>query len=165
MQILPLTDELIPHAKRLVSRVFPHQSPSERLSFWAYAHKRSFVVRLCFKLFGIKDLMGFWGAVKDGTDEIIATTGLYSYERDAEEAVWLAWFCVAPEERGSGLGSKMLDFSIERARDTGKQYLRLYTSDVPNEAAAQRLYEKKGFKIASVKSRLFFNTICREKIL
>ncbi|UCD51832.1 MAG: GNAT family N-acetyltransferase [Phycisphaerales bacterium] len=165
MQIVPLTNELVPSAQRLVDRVFPYQSLSERLSLWAYAHRRSLLIRLGLPLFRVKDLTAFWGAVDEGADEVIATTGLYSYLRDAEEAVWLGWFCVAPERRGEGIGSMMLDFSIERAREAGKRYFRLYTSDDPDGAAAQRLYEKKGFAIVKVKKKRPFNVIYRQKIL
>jgi GNAT superfamily N-acetyltransferase len=165
MQIVPLTNELVPSAQRLVDRVFPDQSLSERLSLWAYAQRRALVVRLGWRLFGIRDLTAFWGAVDEGSDEVVGLTGLYARRRDAEEAVWLGWFCVAPERRGTGLGTLLLDFSIEQAHRTNKQYLRLYTSDAPNCAAAQRLYEKKGFAIVRVKKRRPFNTIYRQKVL
>jgi len=165
MQIVALTNELVPSAQRLVDRVFPHQSLSEQWSFWAYTRKRSLLIRLGLPLFGVKDLSTFWGAVDEGTDEVIATTGLYSCLRDAKEAVWLAWFCVAPERRGAGIGTMMLDFSIERARETGKRFFRLYTSDAPNEATAQHLYEKKGFTIVGVSKKRPYNKIYREKLL
>ncbi len=165
MQIVALTDNLIPSAQRLVDSVFPHQSLSERLSFWAYANRQSLAIRLGAKLFGVEDLVAFWVALDEGSDEVIAITGLYSYGRDAAEAIWLGWFCVAPERRGAGIGSMMLDFSIERARETQKRYFRLYTSEAPYQAAAQRLYEKKGFSVVKVKKRRPFNIVYRQKTL
>jgi len=165
MQIVPLTQELIPSAQRLVDRVFPHQSLPEQWSLWAYTRRRSLLIRLGLPLFGIKDLTIFWGAVEEGRDDILALTGLYSRASDAQEAVWLGWFCVAPERRGAGIGSRMLDFSIERARETGKRFFRLYTSEAPTEAAAQYLYEKKGFAIVKVKKRRPYNRIYRQKIM
>jgi GNAT superfamily N-acetyltransferase len=165
MEIVPLTQELIPSAQRLVDRVFPHQSLSEQWSLWAYEHKRSLLIRLGLPLFGVKDLTAFWGAVEAGSTEVIAITGLYSCFKDADEAVWLGWFCVAPQRRGAGIGGMMLDFAIERARETGKGYLRLYTSDSPDQAVAQQLYEKKGFALVKVRKRRPYNRIYREKLL
>ena len=57
-----------------------------------------------------------------------------------------------------------LDFwgAIEQAKRTGLLYLRLYTSDRPNEAAAQVLYESRGLKVTAKKWRLFYNTVYRE---
>jgi len=74
-------------------------------------------------------------------------TGLYTCPQDEDEADWLSWFCVDPAQRGQGIGGKLLAFSIEEARGRGKQFLRLYTSDDPNEAEAQGLYEKFGLRV------------------
>ena len=87
-----------------------------------------------------------WVAV-NGSDDVCGTTGLYSYKKDENEAVWLSRFCVGPEHRGEGIGKNFLEFSIEKARDSGKAFLRLYTSGDPSEAAAQGLYEKYGFAV------------------
>jgi len=165
LPIIPLTPEFIPSARRLVNRIFPVQTLAERLSFWAYLHKHSLFVRIGFLLFGIKDIISMWGISREESTEVIAVTGLYSCRKDASEAVWLDWFCVAPEERGAGIGSGLLDFSIEKARETGRKYLRLYTSDHPNEAVAQYLYEKKGFKTTELKKGPRFATIYREMAL
>jgi ribosomal protein S18 acetylase RimI-like enzyme len=54
---------------------------------------------------------------------------------------------VAPEARGQGIGGKLVDFCIAKARAAGKQFLRLYTSNHPNQAIAQILYEKRGFRL------------------
>ena len=111
---------------------------------------------------GVSDFLDFWGAIDRQTGTLLGTTGLYQYTHDATEAVWLAWFCVAPEVRRRGIGSQLLDFSIEQAKRTGLQVLRLYTSDRPNEAAAQVLYESRGLKIAAKKWRPLHTIIYRE---
>lgn len=152
-------------AARLVGRVFPWQSPVERLSFWAIAHCHSPLARRVMASVGVADILGFWGAVDTQTKELLGTTGLYLYTRDALEAVWLAWFCVAPEARGRGIGSRLLAFSIEQARATNRRYLRLYTSDDPREAAAQRLYASRGLRVVGTKRRLLHTEIYRELCL
>ena len=58
-----------------------------------------------------------------------------------------SWFCVDPNRRGHGIGKKLIEFSIEKAEQCGKDYLRLYTSDHSSEAAAQGLYEKYGLVV------------------
>jgi GNAT superfamily N-acetyltransferase len=163
--IQELDRSLLRAARKLVWRVFPWQSPVERLSFLAIANRDSPLMRRAMAWAGISDILGFWGAIDSNTKEVLGTTGLYQYNRDAEEAVWLAWFCVAPEARRSGIGSRLLDFSIEEARRSERRYLRLYTSDSRNEAAAQRLYEIRGLKVVVSKNRILYTTLYRELAL
>ena len=94
--------------------------------------------------------MNFWVA-KNEKGEICGTTGLYTCCKDEEEAVWLSWFCVAPEARGQGIGKRLIEFSIKKAKEQNKKYLRLYTSTDPVEESAQVLYEKYG--LAKVKEK------------
>jgi len=149
-------------ARKLVWRCFPRQTFFERLSFWAIANHRSPHMRRIMAWVGVADFLDFWGAIDQQTGTLLGTTGLYQYTCDAKEAVWLAWFCVAPEVRRRGIGSRLLDFSIEEAKRTGLQYLRLYTSDRSNEAAAQILYESRGLEVTAKKWRPFYNIIYRQ---
>jgi GNAT superfamily N-acetyltransferase len=114
------------------------------------------------RLAAITEILNFWVAIDSPSGKVLGTTGLYTYMRDATDAVWLAWFCVAPEARGKGIGSRLLDFSIAEARKTGRYYLRLYTSDDRREADAQRLYESRGLRVVGKKRRLFHTVIYRE---
>ncbi len=157
-----LERDRLPAARKLVWRVFRHQSLPERLSFWAIANRHSPLMRRLMAWAGVADFLDLWGAIDQRTDRLLGTTGLYTYTRDAAEAVWLAWFCVDPDVRRRGIGSRLLDFSIQEARNTGRQYLRLYTSDRPNEAAAQVLYESRGLEVVARKRRLFQTIIYRE---
>ncbi len=104
----------------------------------------------------------YWVGTENG--KLIGTTGIYELKKDAKEANWLSWFCVHPEYRGRGIGSKLLDYAIKKAKINRKKYLRLYTSpDDPNEKAAQKLYEKKGFKITGKgKKRGKYKIVYRE---
>ena len=149
-------------ARKLVWRVFPRQNPIERFSFWAIANRDSPLMRRLMAWVDVADILDFWGAIDCETGAILGTTGLYLYTRDATEAVWLAWFCVTPEVRRRGIGSRLLDFSIAEAKCTGRRYLRLYTSDRRSEAAAQFLYESRGLKIVAKKRRVFHTTLYRE---
>ena len=128
----------------------------------AIANCHSPLVRRLIAWAGVDDFLDLWGAVDQQTERLVGTTGLYTYTRDKAEAVSLAWFCVDPDVRRRGIGSRLLDFTIQEARSTGRQYLRLYTSDRPNEAAAQLLYESRGLEIVAKKKRLFETTIYRE---
>jgi GNAT superfamily N-acetyltransferase len=87
--------------------------------------------------------MRYWLAIDHETGQVIGTTGLYSYPDDPK-ALWLGWMCVDPDHRGKGIGRQLLDFSLAQAREEGATHLRLYTSNHPNEAAAQLLYESRG---------------------
>ena len=60
---------------------------------------------------------------------------------------WLGWFCIDKEYRGQGLSKKLLDFSIERAKQLNKKYLHLYTYDSREYIPAMKLYETYHFTI------------------
>ncbi|MFE1746617.1 GNAT family N-acetyltransferase [Coleofasciculus sp. H7-2] len=89
----------------------------------------------------------YWVAVDDASQKVVETTGLYSSKDDKNEGLWLGWTCVDTAFRGQGIGRKLVDFAIEKAGSEGNKFLRLYTSNHPNQAIAQLLYDKRGFRI------------------
>ena len=146
MEIVEARGVLLVQVERLVAKVFPWRDISERMSFWVYRRQKNPLVRMLMRVGGVSSIPNIWAAISsDG--EVCGTTGLYMYKKDEHEAVWLAWFCVDPGRRGQGIGKKLIEFSIDKARERGKDFLRLYTSDHPSEAEAQGLYEKFGLTV------------------
>ncbi|WP_414543803.1 GNAT family N-acetyltransferase [Nostoc sp. CCY0012] len=148
MHIEPLSYATLDEAINLINKVFPSQTLFERatLAFPLSLRKNSTITKIIFRILEITEVR-YWVAVDEDCKRVIGTTGLYGYLKDIHEAYWLAWTCVSPTVRGQGIGSKLVDFSIEKARAEGKQFLRLYTSNSPDEAVAQILYQKRGFRL------------------
>lgn len=78
-----------------------------------------------------------WVAERDG--EVLGTVGLTD---EGEGTAMLRWFLVAPQARG-GLGSRLLDACLAKARDAGFRRVQLWTVDGLDAAAA--LYIRAGF--------------------
>ena len=98
---------------------------------------------------GQREMNARYFLMVDKENRVLGTTGLYQTAKDQSEAIWLGWMGLRPQYRGMGLGQKLLDFSIQEARKTNADYLRLYTSNYSAERAAQPLYEKFGLKVVS----------------
>jgi GNAT superfamily N-acetyltransferase len=88
-----------------------------------------------------------WVVEEESSGKLLGTVGLYRTAEDGTNALWVNWFCVDPDTRGQGLGKKLMNFAIEQAKRSGRKYLRLYTEDLPFEAAAQPLYERSGLRV------------------
>jgi ribosomal protein S18 acetylase RimI-like enzyme len=152
----------MPEAESLIRSIFRSMSLFERLSFVVIRSPESITGRLVMFLGGVKGKVAF-DVYVDEEENVVGTTGLYRYNRDYDEAVWVAWFCVDPKARGRRIGQALIEHTVARARDAGDKLIRLYTSTDPNEAAAQHLYEKNGFVEIGRKTGLFGTMIFREK--
>ena len=86
----------------------------------------------------------YWVAIDKS--KVVGVIGLYSLAVDKHNTLWTGWFGVSPKSRGKGIGTKLLDFIIQKSRRANKKFLRLYTSDSLIESDAQKLYDKVGFK-------------------
>ncbi len=82
------------------------------------------------------------------------------------KVVWLGWYCVRPDQRGKGLGRELIEWTIDKAKEQGFKKLKLYTSEDPEEAKAQEIYENYGFKIVGEeKGEGKYKTLYREKVI
>ena len=89
----------------------------------------------------------YWVAI-DRDNNAIGIIGLYIDPQieNSKTTVWLGWFGVHPERRRRGMGSSLLEFTLNEAKKRGFKTIKLYTSLDKNEEAAHKLYEKYGFK-------------------
>lgn len=74
-------------------------------------------------------------------DTPIGVTGIYSYHEYPDDA-WLGWFGILEEYRHNGFGGKVLDKTIELAKEKGYKNFRLYTDQ--DAKSAHKLYESRG---------------------
>ena len=102
------------------------------------------------EIFGIKDCayLCYIQHIQNGdpayylvkeNDEIIGISGIYVEPFETETA-WLGWYGVRKEHRKKGYGTKVLEKTIEIAKELGYKHFRLYT-DVVNPDA-HRLYDR-----------------------
>ncbi|MCF7844188.1 GNAT family N-acetyltransferase [Candidatus Gracilibacteria bacterium] len=164
---LPLSQENLEEASGLVRSVFPDDFNSEDSPYEAYRASLDSNTHKDFILKHDIDYMKYF-VVKDFISEnIIGVTGWYTQKSDDKDVVWLGWYCLDPKERGKGLGKEILIWTMNRVRELGYKVMKLYTSTDPNEATAQILYEKLGFKIVDeeLKEGEIHKTLYRECIL
>lgn len=152
-------DEII----AFTSAIFPDSVELIEKSYRAAVHPERYEEHR--KIRGIDNLFYYIARSSDG--KILGTVGLYTEIKDAKDADWLGWFCVAKDSRRTGVGRALLQKMINRATERGKTFLRLYTSHAPDEAAAQILYEKMGFDITGEEDVEWFphRLVYREKRL
>ena len=146
IKIEELNEENLSEASKLADSIFTSEliPPSE--SFEASLDYKKFHI-LNSKIKGDLASLKYWVAVDGDTNQILGTTGLYEKAQDKDDTAWLGWYCVAPDARGKKVGSELLDHTIQQAKNLNKKFLRLYTSTLPSEAVAQKVYQRKGFKI------------------
>ncbi|MDR3261155.1 MAG: GNAT family N-acetyltransferase [Tannerella sp.] len=83
-----------------------------------------------------------WVAVIN--DKIEGCCGIYPTEGLDKNCVELVKFYLGKEARGKGIGKKLMNKSIESARQLGYEYL--YLESFPQFATAVGMYGKQGFK-------------------
>ncbi len=71
----------------------------------------------------------------------IGVTGIYSYNEYPDDA-WLGWFGILEKYRKFGYGGKVLDMTINIAKEKGYNTFRLYTDEYAK--SAHKLYESRG---------------------
>jgi putative acetyltransferase len=83
---------------------------------------------------------GYFGVVEEA-DCIVATIGLYRVD---EKTCELRKMYVLPSQRGKGLGKKLMEFALKKARDMGYKRVILETATPLKEAIG--LYKRFGFQ-------------------
>jgi len=162
--IQPLSKKYLQQARKLGDSVFDYENIAPSIEIGANLDQQSLGA---FKD-KYKNAISTESYVVIEDEMVIGISGLYQIKEDYSEGVfWLGWFCVDPEEQGRGIGNMLLDYTIKQASKKKAKYLRLYTSTRPEEEAAQRLYEKKGFEVMNRKFRKdgSYKIFYREKVL
>ncbi|HKS30724.1 MAG TPA: GNAT family N-acetyltransferase [Pyrinomonadaceae bacterium] len=91
---------------------------------------------------------GLFEVIEDAEGNLLGTIGLYALDRETCE---LRKMYFAPSLRGRGMGRRMLERMLERARRLGFKSMRLETASVLKKAI--RLYTSFGFKPFEVTHR------------
>lgn len=148
MNIVPLSHENIEEAIKLAHKVFPLDSASSNPPERGF--RKSLSQESVLKSWRgpehVLSRLNYWVLLDDNSHKVIGVTGLYGFKDNLDE-VWLAWYCIDPEARGKGMGRRLLEWTIDKARSEGYKLFKLYTSTDPNESVAQKLYESLGLEI------------------
>jgi len=78
--------------------------------------------------------------------EIAGIIGYTPDKYDLPGILWLSWFYVKQKHRGRGLGSMLLNYIIDEARNLGVRKLYIDSSSDESYASAARLYRRFNFK-------------------
>ena len=167
LSYLPLSENNLEEAITLVKSVFVNDfnnqdSPEEAFKASLDRSKhQNFIYKHNL------NILKYFVAVDESKNKIVGVTGWYTRDIDPLGIIWLGWYCVDKEERGKGVGKEILDWTIHQTKLAGYKIIKLYTSTDPNEAIAQELYEKMGFKIVGeeLKGEEIYKTLYRERIL
>ena len=107
-------------------------------------------------------------------DVPIGVTGIYEIP-EYPDTVWLSWFGIKTEYRKLGYGKQIFDYTIEKAKNLNKKYLRLYSFEIWNNEA-QEFYkrnmdlgeyyynDKENKDIFEGKPKIFSISLCDEKV-
>ena len=138
MKIIPLSKKYLEQANKLSLKCFPWVKPD----FDDYP-PRSFEASLdpskINLLKGVKEINSKYYILIE-KDKVIGITGLYSDKIDIKDAYWMGWTCVDPKYQKKGLGIRLINYIIKKAKKN-KRYLRVYLNKDLTE-----FYNKFNFK-------------------
>lgn len=143
IKIISLNQDFLTKACALAESIFPWEEISPTDSFCCSLDLNKYSEFI--KEHNVKDLE-YYIAI-DEKDNVVWTSGLYSLNSETAQSLRLGRYCVDPNYRGQWIGTKLLDYSIQQAKNKWKTVLNLYTSTNPKEAIAQKIYEKYNFHI------------------
>jgi putative acetyltransferase len=94
-----------------------------------------------YELFQIPKAI-YWVAEENG--KIVGGCGIYPTTELPARCAELVKYYVASEERGKGIGKKLMEYSFGSAQEFG--YTQLYLESLPELDKAVGIYKKAGFK-------------------
>jgi GNAT superfamily N-acetyltransferase len=94
-----------------------------------------------------------WVAEVDGTAVGFVAVEIYDPERSMGEISMMA---VDPDHQGSGIGTALSKFALDRLRDAGMKVAMVEKGGEPGHAAARRTYERAGYVLLPI-ARYFKN--------
>lgn len=151
--IQSLNQTTLVQATNLRDSIFKNLSSEEKETFEASLDPKKFEKSL-YNM-NIENLE-YWVYVHH--DIVVGFIGLYREINDAPNKVWLGWFGVDKQYRNRKIGSELLEFVIEKAKQKKYTELHLYTSNQYKNATS--LYQKSGFiQYSSKKNYLFYKKI------
>jgi GNAT superfamily N-acetyltransferase len=83
-----------------------------------------------------------WVAEMDGTALGFVAVEIYDPERSISE---ISILDVAPDHQGSGIGTALSKFALDRLRDAGMKVAMVEKGGEPGHTAARRTYERAGY--------------------
>ena len=140
--IKPLTADNLNNAIRLRDKTFLDLKSHEKETLQASLDKSNY--EECWNKNQITS-MQYFIMLDTVKNKVMGLTGIYDEKGDHKNMCWLGWFCIDEEYRGHALSNKLLEFSIDRAKQLNKEYIHLYTYDSEEYNPAMKLYEKYNF--------------------
>lgn len=137
--------ENLPVAIAAGKKVFPKDSRNHRLPERAYRY--SLNLKRAPKEVREEHRLMIYYLIYNQEKEVIGITGLYQCVDDPEDTYWLGWYGVIPEFRSKRYGTVILEFTEQLVIERQGTVLKLWTTEEPDEAAAQFVFEKMNYKI------------------
>jgi ribosomal protein S18 acetylase RimI-like enzyme len=96
-----------------------------------------------------------WVAEVVGTGTVVGFVAIELHHPEHEMGE-ISILGVDPDYQGSGIGTALTEFALERLKDSGMTVAMVETAGDPGHAAARRTYEKAGFTLLPI-ARYFKN--------
>ena len=96
-----------------------------------------------------------WVAEVVGTGTVVGFVAIELHHPEHEMGE-ISILGVDPDYQGSGIGTALTEFALERLKDSGMRVAMVETAGDPGHAAARRTYEKAGFTLLPI-ARYFKN--------
>jgi len=121
-------------ATKIQNLIFPKEKSNQ-------AFKASIYPKLFPKHYKILKSANFWLVKKKNS--YIGITGIYNYIKYPRDA-WLDWFGIVQTEQKRGVGTQILEWTMQKAKAMGYENFRTYTSLEYNPKGIQ-FYRHKNF--------------------